>query len=205
MAEKQSDLQRLVEQARGGDNCALAELWSWYEDRLHSMVEYRLDRRLTGRIDASQILKDAYCDTTSRLGEFAADPGVSPFSWFRRVVRQRLDAVHHQHLGEASEPLGSELSLFRDSLPTTSSAVLAAQLLGFHAPPTQAEARVSRILRIQEALNAMEPGDREILTLRHFERLSGSEMAQELGLEESVAARHYVIALRHLKEILSSP
>jgi DNA-directed RNA polymerase specialized sigma24 family protein len=50
----------------------------------------------------------------------------------------------------------------------------------------------------------MEPEDREVLTLRHFEHLSGSDAAQELGLEESIVSRRYVIARRRLKEILSS-
>jgi RNA polymerase sigma-70 factor (ECF subfamily) len=168
------------------------------------MVEQRLDRRLTSRIDVCQFLRDARSDAMSRLGEFAGDRRNSPYTWFRALIRQRLDATHLHHLGEASNAAGRELSLFRDSLPTASSATLAAQLLGLNAEPSEATARAGRILRVQGALNAMGPEDREVLSLRHFEHLSGLETAQELGLEESIVTRRYVVALKRLKEILSS-
>jgi RNA polymerase sigma-70 factor (ECF subfamily) len=204
MATDESGLHRLVEQARKGDESALSDLWSRYEDRLRRMAKLRLDRRLAGRVGVSQILRNAHADAMSRLEEFTSEPCTCPYIWFRRVVGQRLEVIHRQELGATSTTAGRELSLFRDPLPTTSSAELAAQLLGQRVPPAQAAARAGRILRIQEALNALEPLDREVLTLRHFEQLSGSEAAQELGVEEAVAARRYVVALRRLKEILAS-
>ncbi len=64
--------------------------------------------------------------------------------------------------------------------------------------------RAERALRLQEALNTIEPTDREVLTLRHFEQLSRAETAQVLGIEESAAGKRYVRALKRLKEILAS-
>jgi RNA polymerase sigma-70 factor (ECF subfamily) len=58
-------------------------------------------------------------------------------------------------------------------------------------------------LRLQVALNALEPVDREILSLRHFEELTAAETARVLDIEESVAAKRYFRALRHLKTLLS--
>jgi RNA polymerase sigma-70 factor (ECF subfamily) len=76
-------------------------------------------------------------------------------------------------------------------------------LLGQHTSPTQAAARAERLLRLQEALNALEPIDREVLALRHFEELSRSETAQMLGIREEAAAKRYIRALKRLKEILA--
>ena len=59
-------------------------------------------------------------------------------------------------------------------------------------------------VRLQDALNSMDPIDREVLALRHFEQLSPSETAQVLGINEKAAGMRYVRALRRLKEILSS-
>jgi RNA polymerase sigma-70 factor (ECF subfamily) len=50
----------------------------------------------------------------------------------------------------------------------------------------------------------MEPVDREVLVLRHFEHLSNDETALTLGLKKSTASQRYIRALRRLKEILSS-
>ena len=58
-------------------------------------------------------------------------------------------------------------------------------------------------LRVQEALNGMDPVDREVLALRHFEQLSRAEIAQLLGISESAAGKRYIRALERLKQILS--
>ena len=57
-------------------------------------------------------------------------------------------------------------------------------------------------MRVQEALNGMEPIDREILTLRHFEMLSNEEAAAVLGLRKSAASNRYIRALKRLKDAL---
>ena len=49
----------------------------------------------------------------------------------------------------------------------------------------------------------MDPIDREILALRHFEELNNSETAAVLGLHKAAASNRYVRALRRLKEILA--
>jgi RNA polymerase sigma-70 factor (ECF subfamily) len=58
-------------------------------------------------------------------------------------------------------------------------------------------------LRLQEAINALDPLDREILSLRHFEELTSAEAAMALGIKEEAAAKRYLRALRRLKETLA--
>jgi RNA polymerase sigma-70 factor, ECF subfamily len=95
------------------------------------------------------------------------------------------------------------VSLYREALPAASSAALAAQLLGRFTSPTQAAVRAERMLRIQEAINNLDPIDREVLSLRHFEHLNRKETAQVLGIEEAAAAKRYIRALKRLKDTLA--
>ena len=99
---------------------------------------------------------------------------------------------------------GMEVSLYRGALPAASSAALAAQLLGTYTSPTQAAVRAERTMRLQEAVNALDPMDREVLSLRHFEEMSLVETALSLGIEESAAAKRYIRALKRLKSILAN-
>jgi RNA polymerase sigma-70 factor (ECF subfamily) len=62
----------------------------------------------------------------------------------------------------------------------------------------KAEMRV----RLQEALDAMDPLDREVIALRHFEQLDSTETAQVLGLSKSGASSRYIRAMKRLKEML---
>ena len=59
-------------------------------------------------------------------------------------------------------------------------------------------------MRLQEALNTLDPMDREVLSLRHFEEMSLVETALSLGIEQSAAAKRYVRALKRLKAVLTT-
>ena len=50
----------------------------------------------------------------------------------------------------------------------------------------------------------MDPMDREILALRHFEELSNGEAAEVLGLSKTAANNRYIRALSRLRELLES-
>jgi RNA polymerase sigma-70 factor (ECF subfamily) len=127
---------------------------------------------------------------------------MSFFLWLRLVTGQRLIRVHRQHLGAAQRDAGREVSPYRGALPQASSVSLAEQLLGRVSTPSQAVIRAEIQVQLQSALNGMDPLDREIIALRHFEELSNSEAARVLNLEASAARKRYVRALKRLQVIL---
>ena len=55
----------------------------------------------------------------------------------------------------------------------------------------------------QAAMEKMDPIDREVLALRHFEELTNGEAAEVLGIQHNAASMRYVRALTRLKDILS--
>jgi RNA polymerase sigma-70 factor (ECF subfamily) len=194
----------LIERAKAGDQAALNEIFAIHRDRLRRMVELRLDTRLHARVDASDVVQDAYLEVTRRLDEYLRDPKLPLFLWLRLVVGERLSKLHRQHLATGMRDAGREVSLYRGALPAASSAALAAQLLGRQTSPTQAAVRAERLLRLQEALNALDPIDREIISLRQFEDLSTAEAAQVLEIEPAAASKRYIRALKRLKDILAT-
>src|SRR5437870_668671 len=204
MDDNPTDIGRLLEQARAGDQAAVNELFAQHRPRLRRMVELRLDRRLQARIDASDVIQDAYVDAVTRLDEYLREPNYPLFLWLRLIVGERLLKLHRHHLGTQMRDAGVEVSIYRGALPAASSAALAAQLLGKHTSPTQAAMRAERMMRLQEALNTLDAMDREVLSLRHFEDMSLAETALSLGIEQSAAAKRYIRALKTLKAILAT-
>jgi RNA polymerase sigma-70 factor (ECF subfamily) len=200
-----NDPNLLLRRTLAGDESALAALFDGHRDRLRRMIRLRLDRRLSGRVDTFDVLQDAYLDVRRRIAEYARDPAAMPFHlWLRLVAGQRLTDVHRHHLGSQMRDAGCEVSLHRGPFLRADSVSLAAQLLGKLTSASQAAIRVEHKLIVQEALNGMDPIDREVLALRHFEHLSNDETAQVLGLSKSGASNRYIRALKRLKEILSS-
>src|SRR5438876_3140589 len=204
MDNNSSETVHLIQRSKAGDSQALNELFIRHRDRLCRMVEMRLDHRLKARIDASDVIQDAYVEVVERLEEYLRDPKLPFFLWLRLVVGERLLKLHRHHLGTQMRDAGREVALYRGALPQASSAALAGQLLGKHTSPTHAAVRAGRMMRLQEALNTLEPIDREVLSLRHFEQMTLAETAMSLGIEESAAAKRYIRALKRLKTILAN-
>lgn len=203
MTDDANNTDELIRRAAAGEPDAITPLLCEYRQRLKRMVYLRLNRRLQGRIDESDVLQEAFLEVTRRLEEYLKRPEMPFFLWVRQITGQKLIDIHRQHLGAKMRDVNREVSLHRGAFPAASSVSLAAQLLGHITSPSQAAIKAETRLRVQESLNSMEPLDREVLALRHFEQLNNTEIAQVLGLSDSGATARYVRALRHLKKRLS--
>ena len=204
MSEANNDTSELLRRAGAGDQGAVGDLFDRHRDRLRRMVQLRMDRRLQGRVDPSDVLQEAYLGFARSLADYLQNPGTSLYLWLRLIAARKLQALHRHHLGTHMRAAGREVSLHRGALPQASSVSLAAQLLGRFPSPSEAAVRAELQIHVQEALNRMDPIDREVLALRHFEQLSNVETAQVLGLSAAAASNRFVRALRHLKDILAS-
>lgn len=203
MTDDSNNTTELIRRAAAGEPDVLVPLLSGYRDRLKRMVCLRLNRRLQGRIDESDVVQEAYIEVSRRLNDYLQDPQMPFYLWVRQITGQKLIDIHRQHLGAKMREVGREVSLHRGPFPAASSVSLAAQLLGQLTSPSQAAIKAEARLRVQEILNNLEEIDREVLALRHFEQLNNGEIAQILGLSESGATARYVRALRRLKKQLS--
>jgi RNA polymerase sigma-70 factor (ECF subfamily) len=174
-----------------------------FHDRLRRMVAVRLDPRLQGRFDPSDVLQDTYLDALGRLPEYLREPRLPFFLWIRYLTGHHLGRIHRDHLGRQMRDAGREVALYQGAMPEASSAALAAQLLGKESRPSELAVRAERMLRLQEALNRMDPIDREVLALRHFEHLTRAETAQVLNISQAAAAKRYLRALERLREMLA--
>src|SRR5436853_4481567 len=110
MQHNSAETVRLLERARAGDADALTEIFARHRDRLRRMVEMRLDRRLQARLDASDVIQDAYLEVTTRLEEYLNNTKIPLFLWLRLVVGERLTTLHRHHLGVQMRAAGKEVS-----------------------------------------------------------------------------------------------
>jgi RNA polymerase sigma-70 factor (ECF subfamily) len=204
MAEDQSAVEELLKQAASGNPESWEALMKRYRTRLRKMVSFRIDPRLQGRVDPSDVVQDVCLEAWQHLDAYVKQPESTFFLWLRAVAGHKLIDLHRHHLGAQMRDARREVSLHHGALPGATSAALAAQLLGRLTRPSEAAVKAERRLRLQTALNTMDPIDREVLALRHFEQLSVSETACVLGIKEKAAGMRYVRALRRLKEILTT-
>lgn len=197
--EEQTDL---VKKAQLGSESALTDLFVEHRPRLRRMIELRMDRRLQGRVDPSDVLQETFVDLANQLPSYAEDPKLPFFLWVRRLVGQRLTKIHRKHLKVEKRNVGIEVSINQGGMPGASSFFLASKLVGQFTSAGQRAVRAEVQLKLQDVLNDMDENDREILALRHIEQLSNSEIAALLDLSKSAATHRYYRALRRLRGTL---
>jgi RNA polymerase sigma-70 factor, ECF subfamily len=203
--EELSNVPGLLERAMGGDAEAVCALFSGQRERLKRLVRLRLSRELAGRVDESKIVDDVLTQAKEGLAAYAAERARPLSLWVRELGCRKLAEL--QSYGQArGAPEGGgasigDLTLHAGGLPVADAESLAARFLG-GAVESRARERAERRIHLQNALNTLEPLDREVIALKHFERLGFREIAQVLGLTEADAGRRYLDAFRRLREIL---
>jgi RNA polymerase sigma-70 factor (ECF subfamily) len=193
---------RLLQQAGQGDQQAWRSLVDRNEERLRRMVAFRMDRRLQGRLDVADVIQEVYVEVAEHIDEYLRTPSKPFYLWLRAIAVNKLLELHRYHLDTEMRDANRETALHRDPLPEAGSAALAANLLGRTPRPSEHAVRTEAKLRLETALDRLDPLDREALALRHFEYLTPSEMAAVLGISAAAASKRYFRGLRRLREIL---
>lgn len=199
-----TETRNLLSKATADDPQTFLRLFDRHRKRLQRMVRLRLDRRLRERIRSNDVLELVRRNANQRIGEYHAQPDGSFFLWLRSLAGEQIRSLHEQYLDHSLADAGDEITIYRGALPEVNSVSLAAQLLGHMTCIGEEAARIEAQVRLQDALNSMEQLDREVLTLCHFEELSNAEAAEALGIDKATASKHYIRALKRLKEILNS-
>ena len=203
MADSDSALHTLLQRLENGDETALGELFAVHRDRLWRMIHFRLDRRLCGRVDADDVLQEAYLDAAKRVQHFIRNPNMSFFVWLRQVAIQRMIDVHRRHLDAQMRDAKQEVPIHRGHPANATSASMASQLIGHLTSPSQRVLRAELLDQVEIALERMDAIDREVLALRHFEQLTNNEIAEVLGVTKAAASNRYVRALSRLRDVLA--
>jgi RNA polymerase sigma-70 factor (ECF subfamily) len=203
MADETVKAELLLARAAEGDKAAWGAVLALHQERLTRMVAFRMDPRLSARIDASDVVQEAFVAASAQRDEYLRAPPVPLFLWLRGIVRNKLLELHRHHLGTRMRDAKREQPLEASPTHDDTSAAVFAHLTAGLTRPSIAAVRSEVETRLMEALNAMDATDREVLAMRHFERLTNLEAAQILGIQERAAAKRYLRALERLKIVLS--
>lgn len=191
-----------AEVALGGDPEAVGQLLEDFRSRIARMLTVRMDPRLRGRVDASDVIQDTFLEVHNRLEDYRSRGDMPFFLWVRFLAGQKLVQMHRRHLGTERRDARRELPDALRRMPGASTITLAGALMSSGVTPSEVAMRMEDEERLVRVLDELKELDREVLALRHFEGLSNLEVAQLLDIEPSAASRRYVRALARLQERL---
>jgi len=194
------DTDQLLDRVAAGDEAARENLLGRHRQKLMRMVAVRLDRRLSARLDASDVVQEALADAARRLDDYVRERPIPYYLWLRRLAWDRIDKAHRRHTARRRN-VGREES---PDLPEDSALRLAERLLAPDADPARAAWRKERRQRVRALLERLEAGDREILVLRFLERLSSAEAGAVLGISSGAVRLRLMRALERLRRLLGN-
>ena len=202
MAEGPSE-DALLARAAAEDSEAWGALLMAHHERLWRMVAFRMDPRLRGRVDALDVVQEAFAQASAHQADYFRAPGAPLFLWLRTIVANKLTETHRHHLGTRMRDARRDEPIDGPRWCDDTSAALYDQLTAGLTRPSVAAVRGEVRTRLAKALDGMDPTDREVLALRHFEQLTNAEAAQVLGIQEHAAAKRHLRALQRLRDVLA--
>ena len=165
------------------------------------MVARGMDPRLQQRVDASDVIQEAYLEAYTRWPEYQDNPEVPIPVWLRFLTRQKMVQTQRHHLGvQARDPRRERALRQKPSSTSPCATPLASEST---VPPLAAETAEMRD-HLRDGLNELDNTDRQVLLLRHFRQLKNAEVAALLNLSEKAASKRYFRALGRLKKVMSA-
>jgi RNA polymerase sigma-70 factor (ECF subfamily) len=197
------DSEDLVARADRGDDGARQELLGRHRARLRKMVAIRLDRRLAGRVDPSDVVQEVMLEAAQKLPQYFRERPLPFYPWLRRLAWKRLMKLYEYHLHAQKRAAGREQQ--RQAMLADESVLeLAGRLVAPGTSPSNFLLRQELCNRVQAALATLPEVDREVLVLRFLEQLSTVEMAAILGITEGAVKTRQTRALARLCRILGA-
>lgn len=200
MATRSPDVDALIARAGDGDELARQQLLAQHRARLRRMVAVRLDRRLSTRVDPSDVVQETLAVAARRLDDYLREPGVPFYPWLRGIAWDRLIEAHRRHVEAQGRSIGREERWV--GLPEESAIALADRLAASGTSPSRHLLREELRRRVRAALDRLKEQDREILALRHLEGLSPAEAAAVLDVTERAAKARHIRALARIRALL---
>ena len=187
---------RHVAQARSGDPKSLEWLIRRFTPLLRSNADYRLGRRLRELYDPDDIVNDVWMGVLPSLPDLSPRDGrYTPvlLRYMSRTLLFRINNLIEKHIQgkpPKAKPAAAAQSDPVDALEAEATGVLTGVL--------RAEAKDL----VHEAIERLEPKDRELILLRGVEQREYKEIAAIVQRDAKVLAVQYQRALKKLRKEL---
>lgn len=198
------ETQQLLNGVKDGNKDAVNQLMDRHRVAIRRLIQMRLDKALTSRVDASDVVQDVLFEASRRMEDFISSPSMPFHLWLRQLAKDRIIDMHRRHRTAQRRSVDREQRVSNLGGDDRSAADLAALLKDAELTPAAATVRKEMEDRFLEALNDLSDDDRELILMRHFEHLGNGEVAAALGLSAPAAGMRYLRAIRRLREALGT-
>lgn len=162
----------LLARAQAGDRQAQGELLEPLRGFLRMLAIRQLDARLSGRIDASDIVHETYLTALASLEQFRGSQRPEFLAWLRTVHEHVVQNLAREHIVTKKRSINRERHLTDSQFPQLAALI--------ESTPSGHMMQAEVILQLIHLLDTL-PGDqREAIRLRYFEARSLDAIANQM-------------------------
>ena len=173
-----------------------------YRAYLHLLAGMRLDRRLRGKLDASDVVQQTLLQAYRALDGFRGQTEGERAAWLRQILARNL-AHAVRDLGRGKRDAARERSL--EAALDEWSARLEAWLAAEQSSPSERADRNEQLLRLAAALAELPEEQREAVVLHYWQGLSLAEIGEQLGRTKGAVTGLLYRGLKRLRETIHEP
>ncbi len=165
-----------------------------YRGPLLTLIQRRLFSRLGKRVDSEDLLQNVLIEVFKKWPSFGKS-GMTFWHWLCRLTVTEINKAARDN-DRQRNTIKREVGASGQS-PNGAVSQIAASATG----PSSAAARNERREQVRRAIETLDPSDREILSMRHFQGLSYEQIGQKLEIPPNTAAMRYHRATNRMKEL----
>ncbi|MGD9645591.1 MAG: sigma-70 family RNA polymerase sigma factor, partial [Pirellulales bacterium] len=171
--------EQLLKLARLGDRAALGSLLAAYRRYLSLLARAQINRRLQGKIDASDLAQEALLEAHRHFNGFRGSNEAAFAAWLRSILAGLVANHVRRYLGTQRRDARLERSLVEE-IDDTSRAIDRGVAAAVATPSEQVVKREASLL-LADALELLPVHFRQVILLRHIDELSFAEVAVLMG------------------------
>lgn len=187
----------LLIRAETGDPQAIDELLRIHRNSILRMVKVRLHPKVRSRVDESDVVQEVLLDAAQRVQEFFTECSMPFSNWLRYIAELKIQQCHRFHLDALKRSAKNEFQFVDEN--DSMSGVMACQIVAAGTEPGGAAERNEMMQQVTQVLDELNPIDREIICMRHFEHMENADVATVLNIDPSASSSRYLRALARLK------
>ncbi len=189
--------ERLIGRARGGDQAAMGRLLEQYRNYLWLLARSQIGTALAVRVEPSDAVQEAFLEAQRDFETFAGNTEGELLVWLRQIlVRNLVDQGRHHraHRRDAHREQSLERMLERSG--TAAHEALRAAI----PTPSASAARREEAVLLADALHRLPADYREVIILRHLERLKFDQIAARMNRSAGAVRMLWTRAIEKLSQ-----
>lgn len=185
--------QKLIQQARDGDNVALGQIVSQVQNYLFVIVNGSINQKLQSKLSASDILQQSMLEAHQSIGRFEGSTEAEIRAWLRKIVLGNLiDSTRH-YKNAACRDADREVPINGLSMPLSQPR---SHTASWHVSRNETEEQLLR------EINRLPERQRQVIEARHRLGQSYQEIASEMNVSEVAVRKLWSRGVQRLKEVL---